>query len=283
MIHFLKGILVGIGGIAPGLSGSVLLVIFGLYQKTVNAIGTLFKDFKKNLMFLVPLFAGFGVGVLIFSKIVDYLLNNYEMYTRFAFLGLIIGTIPLFFKEVKKEGFKRKYYIFMICAFIVGAIFSYFSKGIFPTVDNPNLIQSVILGFAVAASSIIPGVDSAVILSTLGLYEIYVSSLADLDFSVLIPAAFGLGIGVLFISFVVNKILKRFYTASFSIIFGLFLTIIPSVLNESCKLGNNVNSLTSIIIAVIGFFVSFFLSDIEGNTRKVKKLLRIDETVIKTE
>ncbi len=282
MIHFLKGILVGIGGIAPGLSGSVLLVIFGLYQKTVNAIGTLFKDLKKNLMFLIPLFAGFGVGVLIFSKIVDFLLNNYEMHTRFAFFGLIIGTIPLFYKEVKKEGFKRKYYIFMICAFTVGAVFSYFSKGIFPTVENPNLIQSVILGFSVAASSIIPGVDSAVILSTLGLYEIYVSSLADLDFSVLIPAAFGLGFGVLFISFVVNKILKRFYTASFSIIFGLFLTIIPSVLNESCKLGNNISSLTAIILAIIGFFVSFFLGDIEGNIRRIKRIFHLNKKEIKS-
>ena len=55
MITFLKGLIVGIGGIAPGLSGSVLLVIFGLYQKTINAIATLFKDFKKNILFLIPL------------------------------------------------------------------------------------------------------------------------------------------------------------------------------------------------------------------------------------
>ena len=67
MLNFFKGIIVGIGGIAPGLSGSVLLVIFGLYQNTINAIGTLFKDLKKNLLFLVPLFCGFGIGVLLFS------------------------------------------------------------------------------------------------------------------------------------------------------------------------------------------------------------------------
>ena len=66
MINFLKGIVVGVGGIAPGLSGSVLLVIFGLYEKTVNAIGTIFKNFKENLKFLVPLVCGFGVGVLLF-------------------------------------------------------------------------------------------------------------------------------------------------------------------------------------------------------------------------
>ena len=100
MKNFLKGIIVGIGGIAPGLSGSVLLVIFGLYQKTIDAIGTLFKNFKKNILFLVPLFLGFGVGILLFSKVIDFFLSNFEMQTRFTFLGLVIGTIPLFYNEV---------------------------------------------------------------------------------------------------------------------------------------------------------------------------------------
>ena len=273
MRNFLKGIIVGIGGIAPGLSGSVLLVIFGLYQKTVNAIGTLFKDFKKNILFLIPLFLGFGVGVIIFSKIVDYFLNNFEMYTRFAFLGLVIGTIPLFYKEVKKEGFDKKYYILIIAAAICGFSLFFVNKDFFPQVTNPNLFQSVILGVAVAGSSIVPGVDSAVILSSLGLYELYVSSLASLDFSILIPAGVGLVVGALVISFIINKLIKRFYTATFSIIFGLFLSIIPNVLNESCKIGFNAQSVIAIIIAIIGFGISYFLGDIKGNIEKSKKLL----------
>ena len=273
MRNFLKGIIVGIGGIAPGLSGSVLLVIFGLYQKTINAIGTLFKDFKKNVLFLLPLFLGFGVGVIIFSKIVNYFLNNYEMYTRYAFLGLVIGTIPLFYKEVKKEGFNKKYYILVLIAAICGFSLFFLNKNLFPQITNPNLFQSVILGVAVAGSSIIPGVDSAVILSTLGLYELYVSSLASLNFSILIPAGFGLVFGALIISFVINKLIKRFYTATFSIIFGLFLSIIPNVLNESCTIGLNGQSVIAIIIAVIGFGVSYFLGDIKGNIEKIKKIL----------
>ena len=272
MINFLKGIIVGIGGIAPGLSGSVMLVIFGLYQKTITAIGTLFKDLKKNLMFLVPLFLGFGVGILLFSKIVDYLLNNYEMYTRFAFLGLVLGTIPLFYKEVKKEGFKNKYYILVIIAAAFGFTLFYLNKNLFPAITNPNLFQSALLGFAVAGSSIVPGVDSAVILSSLGLYELYVSSLANFDLRVLIPAGLGLVIGVLVISFIINQLIKRYYTATFSIIFGLFLSIIPNVLNSSCIIGLNINSLIAIIIMIIGFGVSYFLGDINGNKEKLKKM-----------
>ena len=270
MINFLKGIIVGIGGIAPGLSGSVLLVILGLYQKAINAIGTLFKDFKNNVKFLFPLVLGFGVGVIIFSKIVDFLLGNYEMYTRYAFLGLVLGTIPLFYKEVKKEGFKKKYYIYIVIAAILGLSVFFFNKNLFPAVTNPNLFQSVLLGVAVAGSSIVPGVDSAVILSSLGLYELYVSSIADFNLSVLLPAGVGLVIGVLVISFIMNKLISKFYTMTFSIIFGLFLSIIPNVLNSSCALGFNANSVISIIIAIIGFGISFFLGDIKGNIERIK-------------
>lgn len=274
MLNFLKGIIVGIGGIAPGLSGSVLLVIFGLYQATIHAMGTLFKDFKKNIIFLIPLFAGFGVGVLLFSKVVNYLLNNYEMYTRFAFLGLILGTIPLFYKEVKKEGIEKKHYFIMAVSAIAGLALLFFSGDVFTKITDPNLFQSITLGVAVAASSIVPGVDSAVILSSLGLYEIYVSSMATLDFSVLIPAGFGLALGVLGISFVVNKIIKEHYTLTFSIIFGLFLAIIPSVLNETCALGFNFASVLSIFIAICGFCVSCFLGDVKGNSQRVKAIFQ---------
>ena len=274
MINFLKGIIVGIGGIAPGLSGSVLLVILGLYQKAINAIGTLFKDLKNNVKFLFPLVLGFGVGVIIFSKIVDFLLGNYEMYTRYAFLGLVLGTIPLFYKEVKKEGFKKKYYIYIVVAAIIGLSVFFFNKNLFPAVTNPNIFQSVLLGVAVAGSSIVPGVDSAVILSSLGLYELYVSSIADFNLSILIPAGFGLVIGALVISFIINKLIKRFYTATFSIIFGLFLSIIPNVLNGSCTLEFNANSVISIIICILGFGVSYFLGDIKGNSEKIKQLFQ---------
>ena len=272
MKNFFKGIIVGIGGIAPGLSGSVLLVILGLYQKTITAIGTLFKNFKQNVIFLFPLFLGFGIGAIIFSKIVDFLLGNFEMYTRFAFLGLVLGTIPLFYKEVKKEGFNKKYYIFIVLAAIVGLSLFSFNRSLFPVITEPNLIQSVLLGVAVAGSSIVPGVDSAVILSCLGLYELYVSSLANFNLSVLIPAGFGLAIGALVISFIINKLIKKYYTATFSIIFGLFLSIIPSVLNESCIVGFNFQTVLSFFILICGFAISYFLGDIEGNVKKLKRI-----------
>lgn len=281
MKNFLKGIIVGIGGIAPGLSGSVLLVIFGLYQKTIDAIGTLFKNFKKNILFLVPLFLGFGVGILLFSKVIDFFLSNFEMQTRFTFLGLVIGTIPLFYKEVKKEGFSNKYYAIIIISAILGIYLFTVNKGAFPQIENSNLLQSILLGVAVAASSIIPGVDSAVILSTLGLYELYVTSLANFNLGILIPAGIGLVFGALIISFIISKLIKNYYTITFSIIFGLFISIIPNVLNENCILMLNSKSFISILLMIIGFGVSYYLGDIEENNIKLQKTFTYIKKLLK--
>lgn len=286
IMNFIKGIVIGLGAIAPGLSGSVLLVIFGLYQKTITAISSTVKSvfsfarklLKKeknlkhsqeaktiweNIKFLVPLIAGIGIGVILFSKFIDFLLNSFEMQTRFAFLGFILGSIPLFYKEVKKEGFSKRYYLIIAAAFLGGTFLFNFNRDLFPEVTNPNFLQSIVLGLAVAASYIVPGVDSAAILSALGLYNLWVSSLANLDLTVLVPAALGLVMGVLVVSFIINKLIAACYTLTFSFIFGLFLSVVPSVMNESCAVGMNAKTAISVAIMIVSFVLSLLFSNIE--------------------
>lgn len=195
MERFFKGIVVGLGGVAPGLSGSVLLIIFGLYQKTLEALGSLLTNFRKNLKFLAPLVVGMFLGVLLFSKLIDFFLRSFEMPTRFCFLGLILGTLPMVWQEVKKEGFSRKYYAVIALAALAGTWFFTVNPNAFPQVTDPTLLQKLLLGVAVAATAIVPGVDPAVFLSTLGLYEMYVSALANVELSVLIPMVGGAGSG----------------------------------------------------------------------------------------
>ena len=274
MSNFFKSIIVGLGGVAPGLSGSVLLIIFGLYQQTLDALGTLFINFKQKIRFLLPIVSGMFVGVLLFSKVIDFFLNHYEMPTRFCFLGLILGTVPLFYKEVKKEGFSNKYYLVIICSIILGTWLFALNPNAFSQISNPNLVQCIILGIAVAATAIVPGVDPAVLLSSLGYYEIYVSSLANFDLKVLLPMLIGLAIGAILISYLMSLLFRKIYTLTFSIIFGVFLSMIPNMHNESCVLGVNLTSMVSIIVMVIGFLVSFYLSDLENNNEQMKKLFK---------
>ncbi len=270
MANFVKGIIVGLGAIAPGLSGSVLLVIFGLYQRTITAISTLFKNFRRNLKFLLPLAAGIGVGIVFFSKLVDFLLVSFEVQTRFAFLGLILGSVPLFFQEVRKNGFRREFYLLIAAAFAVGISLFFVNQNLFPVITKPNLLQSVLLGLAVATSYIVPGVDSAAILSALGLYDLWVHALATLDFTILLPALLGAAVGVLVVSAVMDRLIKRFYTPTFSIIFGLFLSVIPAVLNEKCVLGWNWESAAAVAFFAVGFCASLIFSNLEKLKPKTK-------------
>ena len=271
MERFFKGIIVGLGGVAPGLSGSVLLIIFGLYQKTLDALGSLLKDLKKNVSFLAPLVAGMFLGVLLFSKLIDFFLSSYEMPTRFCFLGLILGTLPMVWQEVKKEGFHPKFYLVIALAAALGTWFFTVNPNAFPQVTDPNLLQKLLLGVAVAATAIIPGVDPAVFLSTLGLYEMYVSALANVNLSILIPMVGGLAVGAVAISFSMSWLFRRFYTASFSVIFGIFLSMIPNMLNETCVLGWNAASAVSVAVLVLGFAVSWYLEDIPGHNAWLTK------------
>lgn len=271
MDRFFKGIVVGLGGVAPGLSGSVLLIIFGLYQKTLDALGNLLKDFRKNLQFLAPLAAGMLLGVLLFSKLLAFFLNNYEMPTRFCFLGLILGTLPMVWQEVKKEGFSRKYYGVIALAAALGTWFFTVNPNAFPQVTDPNLLQKLLLGVAVAATAIIPCVDPAVFLSTLGFYEMYVAALADVNLSVLIPMAGGLAVGAVAISFAMSRLFQRFYTVSYSVIFGIFLSMIPNMLTEDCVLGRNTASVISVAVLALGFLVSWCLGSLPGRKARFTK------------
>ena len=273
MVNFLKGIVAGIGGVSPGLSGSVLLILLGLYHQTLEALGTLLTRFKQNIRFLLPIVLGMVTGVLLFSKVIDFCLTQHEMPTRFCFLGLILGTIPLFYREVKKEGFSRGYWLVILGTILLGIWMFNAHPTLFPLVTDPNLPQCIFLGVAVVATAIVPGLDPAVVLSTLGYYECYVHSLANFNISVLAPMVIGVAAGGIAISALMTALFRRFYTATFSVVFGLFLSMIPNMLNESCVLGPDPASLLSVILMVLGFALSFYLGDFHAHNARIRARL----------
>ncbi len=274
MERFLKGIIVGFGGVAPGLSGSVLLLIFGMYQQTLDALGTLFVHFRKNIRFLLPLIGGMILGVLMFSKVIDFCLERYEMPTRFCFLGLILGTLPMVWREVRKKGFAPWHWAVIFLTVAGGALLFTVNAESFPQVSDPNLPQKLLLGVAVAATTIIPGVEPAAVLSSLGFYEMYVGALADLNFGILLPMALGLVLGAVGISAAMSWLFRRFYTVTYCVIFGIFLSMIPQMLTENCVPGWNPVTLLSLILTVVGFGVSWYLGDFQANNARLRAWLK---------
>ena len=273
---FLKSIIVGLGGVAPGLSGSVLMIIFGLYRDTLDAFSTLFVNFKKKISYLFPVICGMIIGVLIFGKIVNFFFDNYTVPTSYAFLGLILGTVPLFYKEVNKNGFSPKYYVLMLVSFLAGLFLFTLNTSSFSQLESLSFIQKILLGLVVVTSAIVPGVDQAVLLTTFGMYDIYINAIADVNFSVLLPMALGMLIGAVAVSFIITMLFKHFYTATYSVIFGIFISIIPNMIisKENGILAVYKPSVLNIVIAVLGFAVSYYMSDIKGNNEKIRKIMK---------
>lgn len=276
---FLKSIIVGLGGVAPGLSGSVLMIIFGLYRDTLDAFSTLFVNFKKKISYLFPLISGMLVGVFLFGKIVNFFFDNYTVPTRYAFLGLIIGTVPLFYQELKKEGFSKKYYVVMLFSFLAGLFLFTLNTSSFSQLESLSFIQKILLGLVVVTSAIVPGVDQAVLLTTFGMYDIYINAIADLDFSVLLPMALGMLAGAVAVSFIITRLFNYFYTASYSVIFGVFISIIPNMIisKENSYLTVYRPTVSNILIALLGFAISYYMGDIKGNNEKIGRMLKKKE------
>ena len=259
MINFIKGILGGIGNIVPGLSGAALLVIFGIYEKCIESITEIirFKNITKNILFLLPIAIGITLGTILFGNIIKFFLDNWPGPTTYAFFGFILGTVPFLFKEANKDGFNKKYLIAFFITLSIGIILAITSLSNSVQLTNINLSQSIILGIVLSASTIIPGISSTVLLSIIGMYDVYLDAVSSVDILFLLPVAIGFIIGAILFAFLINFLFKKYYGYTFYAIIGFTLATIPTVLRGS--LSFDLISLISIILLIITFTITYLL------------------------
>lgn len=113
--NFFVGILVGTGAILPGISSGVFCVIFGLYEKLLNAVLHFFKDIKKNTLFLLPIISGAFVGIFLLSNVLQFAFNKFYIITSYIFMGLILGSVPLVLKQSK---FSKINFLHIMCLIV---------------------------------------------------------------------------------------------------------------------------------------------------------------------
>lgn len=119
LINFIKGFILGIANVIPGVSGGTMAVSMGLYELILSSIGNFFKDIKGNFIKLLPIILGILVAIVSTSKLVTYALTNYKAQTLCLFIGLIFGGVSLIMKKIKGKGSKINYLIFFIVFFFV--------------------------------------------------------------------------------------------------------------------------------------------------------------------
>jgi len=261
---FIKGIVIGIGGVAPGLSGSIIMISLGLYSRTIDAIATLNKDFKKKMMFLSPIVLGMLISAIFFSRVIDDLLKHFEIQTRLAFFGMLLGTIPLFFAEVKRKGkLKAKHYILMIPSFLLGLCLLFLGNTA-NTEETITIPIAFVLGFFGIALTIIPGFNWATFFSAVGLYGHWLTLMSfrpeNYSLAVYAPALIGVLIGLFTVSKLISFLLLSDYTTTLSVLFGFFIAVIPSIIFDSSDNLENFGLGAPVYIGFVLFIVGIFIA-----------------------
>lgn len=255
LLDILKGIVIGAGAIIPGVSSGVLCVILGIYEKLINSVLNFFKDLKNNIKFLFPILIGGIIGILIFSNILNYILYKFPLQTKSIFIGLILGSIPKLMKEVnKKQKFRLHYIIYTVIALIIGVSMVVLEDKIIPqSVNEYSFMYLIFSGIIMSIGIIAPGVSSTVILMLLGVYNIYLASLANLFLPVLIPIFLGICIGGLFFMKVTQFFMNRFYGQTFYTILGFSLGSVLILMPEVSFF--DISSIICVLCVALGFVV----------------------------
>ena len=249
----LKGFIIGIGKILPGVSGAMLAISFDIYEKCIFILSNLRKEFVKNISFIIRLCIGFLLAIILGSRVIKYLISNYYIYTMYLFIGLIMGTIP---SVIKITRINKRNIIYIILGFI-----SLFSINFIRLNINPN--SYFLLGIIEAISIIIPGISGTAIMILLGNYEYMLNLFINPFTPKFIIFILGLLLGVLSISKFVNYIINKYKNMSYSLITGF---LISSIMSLYLSIFNKKISVFDALISIILFIIGLFLSKLINKT-----------------
>lgn len=283
LIEFLKGILIGIGNIAPGLSGGVIAVILNVYDRLINGVKDFFSHPFKVIKELWALIAGICLGILIGFIAIIRLIEIFPIPMMMLFIGFIIGPVPNLYMEVKDEKKTWVDYLvfFIIIGVIVGLSLINSEKG---RADEVGIIALFIVGAIAASTMIIPGVSGTAILMIIGVFTYLVNELNLLidyvlgfdiknafDVGVgLIPFGLGIVIGGVLLAKLVSRLFEKYQKTMKVAVIGLLVScpfsIIFTMLNEyNEKMQQNllINIIIGVITLVIGAFLSVYMAGME--------------------
>jgi putative membrane protein len=271
IIIFGKGVLMGVCDLIPGISGGTIAFITGIYERLIDAVANittkkyfnlvfskssedrkrLFKEL--DVLFLILLFSGIFSAIILGSKVISYLIDNYYIYVFTFFVGLILASGLFISNQIKVKKNMNK--LFGVFGFVCGILLLLFSP---KEIVNPDYLIVVLSGFLAIFALFLPGISGSFILVILGMYEYVVNLVKNLDLINLIPFLIGAGLGVVVISRVVKFLFAFDKCKTLYFLLGLILGTL-SIPLRNIYLQIEVFSFGLIfnlfVLAVFGFWV----------------------------
>ena len=214
VFNIIKGVMIGIANVIPGVSGGTMAVSFGIYDRLINSISGFTKHVKESLALLSPILLGCVLGIAGFTYAIEYLLENHTFVTCMTFVGLILGGLPALYRAMNEKK----------------------ALAVLP-VNGSTMAILFVLGIVASATMVIPGVSGSMMLMVLGYYYGIINTitsfldglramdLAALKDGFLLLAPFGIGVllGIVLIARLISFLFERYGVQTYGAILGLVL------------------------------------------------------------
>ena len=274
LILIIKGIVIALANIIPGVSGGTLMITLGVYEQIIDIISHPFKNLKNNWKFILFIGIGAVAGILGFSKLISYCLDKFPLATPLFFIGLIIGGLPLLFRKGKvKDNIKVSNVIIFLITFGIVLLFTFLNSGndvVTITTDIKGIVLLFLVGVVSASSMIIPGISGSFMLMLLGYYKPIIDTVSNLtkfnnlwdNLKILIPFGFGLVFGIVLVAKLIEYLLKKYEVKTYFGVIGFVLASIIAIIVPLFKVSFNVVELiVGIILLVLGSLATFKISN----------------------
>lgn len=276
ILNILRGIVIGIANVIPGVSGGTMMVSMGIYDKLILVLTHFVKRMKEAIALLVPILIGMLLAIAIFAKLFsEVLFPKFPLQTNMFFIGLILGGLPLIYGKVKGVSIRIAHIISFLIFFALVAGLAIIGEGGGGNADITfsavNVIKLFAVGTIAAATMVIPGVSGSMVMMILGYYNTIIDTInecinalkafdipAILDtFIVLVPFGIGVVAGVVLVAKLIEFMLEKFPAVTYWGIIGLVVAspVAILIMMDVPAIGV-IGVVSGVVLLIAGFVIS---------------------------
>lgn len=278
----LKGVMMGVANIIPGVSGGTMAVSMGIYDKIIHAATHIISEFKKSMELLLPIVLGMAIGIVALARILEYMFARVPFQTNMLFVGLIIGGLPAIAGKVKGKTIRLGHILVCLLFFVVVAGLAMMGEQEGAAADLSfnvgNVVKLFGVGIIASATMVIPGVSGSMMLMLMGYYNPILNAINDfidnlvrfnvpgiLDgCKVLVPFGIGVVVGIVAIAKLIEIIFQKFPEHAYWAIIGLIAASPVAIFLMNGGMGVAVLSLgflAGLASLVVGILISLKLGE----------------------
>lgn len=222
IIRLIKGVVIALGFILPGVSGGVLAAILGIYERMLSFLAHIRRNFKADFLYFLPVGIGGILGIGLLSRPLEFLLAHYQVIVLWGFAGAIVGSLPALWQEAESRSKRDKVdWTWLIGTFVISLIILYTLPYIFGTLPA-NFATFILAGALIALGVLVPGLSPSNLLLILGLYSPMLTGFKNFDLvNVFLPIAIGGILAMLLFAKSMEHLLEHHHSRVFHFILGI--------------------------------------------------------------